>query len=560
MHTFHPSPLTPPTGLRGGRCSRYAYHMHQYIRRIPVATIALVLIVIIGSTASSAELSGTVITSDGEPIAGAFITIRDGKGVATTVPTSVDGSFTVMELATGSYEVRARAFGFKDLTTSIAITDTPKGQTFSLAPVTDLAREAPASMFLGTLPEGVEKRRLIVDCMGCHALNPRIVYSVDDGHFLNEAEWKTSVDKMLSFAGHKTPFPILPPDRLSEPTVRFVAKYMTEAAIGEAVEKMSPRPAALVRHTITEWDMPEQRDFPHDLMRDRRGNVLVTGMFSGLMYVLDPKTGEFSTVKIPLDMANPRALDVDADGNWWVMCGAPKKAARYTVATQQWDVFDIGMYPHSTMIDAKNRVWFNGHFTNKPILMGFLDGATGEVSTIEVPPNLMSEAEGGPLPYGLRVAPDGTVWSTELAGNRLVRLDPATGDLKTYTMPTPYSGPRRLDVGPDGSVWIPEFARGKLAHFDPKTEALTEHDFPTANSLPYCARVDHTTGYVWVSQCANDAIARFDPRTETFTEFRLPTRDAFIRHLDVDSETGEVWGAYSHSPGLQQRIVRLKVE
>jgi streptogramin lyase len=335
---------------------------------------------------------------------------------------------------------------------------------------------------------------------------------------------------------------------------------VTEAAIGEAVERIPAQTAALVPHTITEWDLPEQADFPHDLRLDGRGNVLVTGTFSGLMYVLDPRTAEFSTVKIPLDMANPRALDVDRDGNWWVMCGAPKKVARYTVATKQWDVFDIGMYPHSTMVDAKNRVWFNGHFTNKPILIGFLDGTSGEVSTIEVPANPMPASTGGPIPYGLRVAPDGTVWSTELAGNRLVHLNPATGIIKTYTMPTTHSGPRRLDVGPDGAVWIPEFARGRLAHFDPKSEALTEHNFPTANSLPYCARVDHRRGYVWISQCANDAIARFDPRTETFTEFRLPTRMAFIRHLDVDSETGEVWATYSHSPGMHPRVVRLKVD
>ena len=62
-----------------------------------------------------------------------------------------------------------------------------------------------------------------------------------------------------------------------------------------------------------------------------------------------------------------------------------------------------------------------------------------------------------------------------------------------------------------------------------------------------------------ISQCANDAIARFDPSREEFVGFRLPTRVAFIRHLDIDPQTGDVWAAYSHSPGLDPRIVRLQV-
>jgi virginiamycin B lyase len=130
--------------------------------------------------------------------------------------------------------------------------------------------------------------------------------------------------------------------------------------------------------------------------------------------------------------------------------------------------------------------------------------------------------------------------------------------MKTFTMPSPHSGPRRLDVAADGIVWIPEFAAGKLARFDPKEESFDEYDFPTSNSLPYCARVSPVSGHVWVSQCANDAIARFDPATEEIVEFRLPSRIAYIRHLDIDTETGDVWAAYSHSPGIHPRITRLR--
>jgi virginiamycin B lyase len=233
------------------------------------------------------------------------------------------------------------------------------------------------------------------------------------------------------------------------------------------------------------------------------------------------------------------------------------KIARYTLASEKWDFFDIGMYPHSAMIDSGGRVWFNGHFTKDPELFGYVDADGDTTQIYEVSPSGRPEEEGGTIPYGLRVAPDGTVWGTELTGNRLIRFDPRTEQIKVYDMPSPHSGPRRLDIARDGTVWVPEYAANKLARFDPASESFTEYEFPTANSLPYCARIDHERGRIWISQTGHDAIAGFDIEREEFVEYRLPSHIAFIRHLDVDQKTGVVWGACSQSPGVHPRIVRL---
>ena len=39
----------------------------------------------------------------------------------------------------------------------------------------------------------------------------------------------------------------------------------------------------------------------------------MTGMFTHRMYVLDPKSGRFTDVAIPVPNANPRAVEIDAD-------------------------------------------------------------------------------------------------------------------------------------------------------------------------------------------------------------------------------------------------------
>lgn len=422
----------------------------------------------------------------------------------------------------------------------------------------------PASVLVGALPDGVEKRRFIIDCMGCHQLNHPIVFD-EEGQVRNEAAWRAATQKMIAFCGPSTTFPILPPDRLPDATARWVARYLTHDRLGEQVEQamaILEDPLYLdemVGAGFTEYEFPRADDLPvpdlpHDLMMDGEGGVLVTGMFSGAIYRLNPVSGEFVSHAIPIPLANPRALDIDAQGNWWIVLGAPKKLARYSPTSAKWDLFDVGMYPHSTMIDSEGRIWFNGHFTQAPPRFGYLDADADTTRVFEAPP---TDDGIPPIPYGLRVGPDGTVWGTELAGNRLVRFDPKSEAIEVYRLPSEHSGPRRLDIDRDGVVWIPLYAANKLARFDPRSDAFTEFDCPTPNSLPYCARIDHDRGLVWISQTGNDAIARFDIESEEFVEYRLPTRIAFVRHLDIDPRSGHVWGTYSQSPGVHPKVVRL---
>src|SRR5688572_27214374 len=382
----------------------------------------LALLVVVCVTPSRAERAVSIhgaVTTAGSPAAGIFVSAYDStRGVSYSARTDSHGRYR-LTVNPGAYVLTAHARGVMSKT--IPVSSPGQGNfELSAAPgrVTDLAPHRYFSM----LPDGDEKRRFAVDCLGCHSLNARIVLD-KSGKPWDEKGWTAATEKMLSFAGHKTRFPILPPDRDSGKTAAFVSKHITADAIQRASAEPVAPAAATVACDITEYDLPDQSDFPHDLMRDGRGRVLVTGMFSGLMYVLDPETGTFETVEIPVPQANPRALDVDAFGDWWILCGFPNKVARYRVKNGKWDVFDIGMYGHSVGVDTKQRAWFNGHFTRDPIQFGFVDLKTRKTHTLEAPATPMPKEQGSPIPYELRVGPDGTVWMTELAGNRLLRHD-----------------------------------------------------------------------------------------------------------------------------------------
>jgi virginiamycin B lyase len=442
----------------------------------------------------------------------------------------------------------------------LAATAAPGGAGSAGAPADTIpsptAAPLPGSAWLAMLPDGDTKRRFILDCTGCHVWNEEWVRG-PDGAARTAAEWSVAVRKMTGMVGQGTGFPIISswpePEALGAWLGEHFAETPTEPTIDPALLPAEPP-------EWTEYDVPAPQDLPHDLMVDPEGRVLVTGMFTHRMYRLDPATGTFATVDIPVPNANPRALDVDDDGRWLVLLGGPGALARYDPAEEAWQTWTFGAYPHSVDVGPDGRVWWNGHFTVDPELVGSVDPATGDIARYEVPRADDSDAPPGEstIPYGLRVDGDGVVWATQLRGGQLVRLDPSTGEIFQWKMPTPHAGPRRPDVAPDGSVWIPEYAAGRLARFDPATETFREWALPVPDALPYVVRVNQADGQVWIGTGHGDFVARFDPAQERFTLYPTPTRGALIRHIDIDEARGDVWAAYGASPGIPSKIARLR--
>jgi virginiamycin B lyase len=323
------------------------------------------------------------------------------------------------------------------------------------------------------------------------------------------------------------------------------------------------RPTATMRvagtDAVTEFMMPEARDLPHDVAVTADGEVVITGMMTGVMYVLDPKSGRMERVEIPVERANPRAVELDAAGNWWVVLGAPRKLARRDARSGQWQTFDVGFYAHSVAVDSLGGAWGNAHFSKAPEIIARADPATGQVRTVELPPHpTMAAVDGGPIPYEIRTAPDGRIWMGELQGNRLIAYDPKAGKSEVFDMPTTFSGPRRFDVDAQGALWIPAYSSNELVRLEPATKRWTRWQLPVKDAVPYVARRDASTGVVWVGTSAADALFAFDPRTERWTAYPLPSRGALVRHLAIDPRTREVWAAYGASPGIPARIARVR--
>ncbi len=64
-------------------------------------------------------------------------------------------------------------------------------------------------------------------------------------------------------------------------------------------------------------------------------------------------------------------------------------------------------------------------------------------------------------PAGIALGPDGALWFTDYAGDRIGRLTPA-GQLSEFPLPAAGSGPFSIVAGPDGALWFTEWLGDRI--------------------------------------------------------------------------------------------------
>ena len=81
------------------------------------------------------------------------------------------------------------------------------------------------------------------------------------------------------------------------------------------------------------------------------------------------------------------------------------------------------------------------------------------------------------MPFSAAPAKDGSVWIPNFGiGNKITRLNPKTGEMQDF--PVPNGGTAAVHsavAAPDGSVWLTEQASDKLGRWDPNTQKITEY-------------------------------------------------------------------------------------
>lgn len=124
------------------------------------------------------------------------------------------------------------------------------------------------------------------------------------------------------------------------------------------------------------------------------------------------------------------------------------------------------------------------------------------------------------LPHDVIVDADGHAWYSDFGNQFVGELDPVTGKVADYALPTLHEeqpkGPLNVEFDPDGNVWVGLSYQGGAAKIDRKTKTVTTYPLPkewsglttqTNMVTPTHMYVDNK---VWMEDTENGHVYRLD--------------------------------------------------
>ncbi|MBK6311560.1 MAG: hypothetical protein IPF42_13655 [Candidatus Microthrix sp.] len=169
---------------------------------------------------------------------------------------------------------------------------------------------------------------------------------------------------------------------------------------------------------------------------------------------------------------------------------------------------------------------------------------TGQVTTL-AGTGIVGHADGPgdtakfAVPFGVAVAPNGTVYVADTNNHRIRAIDPTTGSVTTVAgtdnagyadgpgASAQFNGPTGLTVAPDGTIYVADFFNNRIRAIDPITAQVTTlagsgsgfADGPSATARffrPFGVAVA-PNGTVYVADYLNHRIRAVDPTTRKVT-------------------------------------------
>jgi len=210
--------------------------------------------------------------------------------------------------------------------------------------------------------------------------------------------------------------------------------------------------------------------------------------------------------RIPTADSQPISIVVGPDRNLWFTEQNRSQVARITPngVITEFPTPTVS-FPSGITAGPDGNVWFS-------------EGAAGQVAFInpegEIEEILFSSSG---VATGIVTGPDDNVWFIDVTGNRIWRLEIATRNLTSFTIPTPDSFPNDITVGGDGNLWFTEGGAGKIGRIT-TSGVITE--FGSGLSLPFSIAAG-PDGNVWFTQRFTTQIGKITPAGD-FTFYPIP--------------------------------------
>jgi len=307
---------------------------------------------------------------------------------------------------------------------------------------------------------------------------------------------------------------------------------------------------------IREWLSPyyEEGERIRDPFAESSRAVWFVGQKTNFVGRLNPESGEWFRLDLE-DRPGPHNVIVGSDGIAWIAGNQKGYIGRYDPESDTLERIQLredARDPHTMIFDHdEERIWFTIQHSN---MVGSMDIETREFRYTEP---FSVEAS---RPYGIEMAPDGTLWVAHFGTNMVSEIDPGTMEVTEYRMPSDDALPRRITVLSNGDVYYGDFARGTLGLVRSGEGFVTEWDMPRGDMEPepYLVLSD-SNDIVWaaVHDSTTNYFVGFDPRVEDFVSVSPvpsePKGQGHIRHGHYHEDTGSIW--YGSDSGTIGQVV-----
>jgi virginiamycin B lyase len=559
--------------------------------------LGLVMVTQVSDAPVPADVSDNGYAASGKPQQGALQHTRftDGRGKA-TLPDEA-----------GEFTLRLRKMGFKDLALTSA--DLGASRAITLVAESDpraLAEQRPSNAWTATLDKSVMneaiRKGFVLQCGFCHQQGSAFLRRDRSAD-----EWDVATKRMVRYGAR------LSGEAQKALPALLEAHWKEINAHPERVPASTPWPAELSTTQITELPLGDPFSQMHDFLAHSNGLVYVGDNLQDRLYEVNPDTGAYTVYKVPPAPGDrlggllagrlrefPKhetyqgihsLAESRKDGHVFLTPSYQRRLIEFDPRTKTFKhhEMDSGFYPHTIRIDAQDRVWFTLALSNQ---VAMFDRATGRFTTYDLPFRSFMErltvkltpfffkligwglpvtnwvridhaSTGVPLPYGIDIAPNGSVWIARLHTDEIASIDPATGQVSMIA--TPLRGPRRLRSDRDGNLWIVMFNESAVLRYEPMTRRFTRFDLPVVpkgSETPYSLNVDRARHQVWVTGTNSDSVQRLDIATGTWRFYPLPRKVTFTRDVEFGAD-GRVFLSNAsfpswHIEGAQPTFIQLK--
>jgi virginiamycin B lyase len=237
---------------------------------------------------------------------------------------------------------------------------------------------------------------------------------------------------------------------------------------------------------------------------------------------------------IPYPSPGPNAIVAAPNNVYWFVEYNTGNIGEYNSTSKSFNQFAIPeirgvAVPASLALDSLGRIWFTDQNTNNPSV-GVLNASTPGGAFTQYPIHTQNST-----PVFVTVDSSNQVWFTDTTGNYLDNLDPSTGAISGYPLPTANSGPAEIAFQNGTSyIWITESFANKIARFDsspPSNTSNTGGHFreyaPTVSLQSPVGIVVDKDGNVWVSEHGASSIAELIPSNSSFRKYPTSQPSAF---------------------------------